>query len=251
MRKKMVIGNWKMHGNLHNISELLQEILTNFPQQSQCECVVLPPSIYVAHTQKLLQNSRIDYGVQNIYPQDEGAYTGEISGIMAKEFGCKYVLIGHSERRNLFGENDNLIAQKFNYTKNHHMTPILCIGETLKERESGLTEEVLSKQLSAIFKQSAALEDYIANSIIAYEPVWAIGTGKTATPQQIQETHHYIRNYIANHYAVNSNSLTILYGGSVNERNAQEIFAIDNVDGGLIGGAALDSNKFLQIIAAF
>lgn len=242
MRNKIVIGNWKMHGDLPSVTNLIQEIISNLPENLTCKCAVIPPSIFIPQVAGLIENSQLELGAQNIYPEDKGAYTGEISAPMLKEYNCKYVLIGHSERRHILGENDNFIAHKFHYTKASGLTPVLCIGETLEEREDGLTEEVIARQLLAITANADA--SAFNDCIIAYEPVWAIGTGKTATPEQAQEAHSFIRSFI------NLATTPILYGGSVNENNAATIFKAQNVDGGLVGGAALHAIKFTEIIAA-
>ena len=242
MRNKIVMGNWKMHGDLQTVSDLIQGITSNLPENLTCQCAVIPPSIFIPQAAELLKNSQIQLGAQNIYPADKGAYTGEISAPMLKEYNCNYVLVGHSERRHILGESDKFVAQKFQHAKANGLTPVLCIGETLEEREDGLTEEVIARQLLAITADSAT--SAFNGCIIAYEPVWAIGTGKTATPEQAQEVHSFIRGFI------NSKSTPILYGGSVNDSNAQTLFSAQDVDGGLVGGAALDAVKFSKIIAA-
>lgn len=245
MINKFVIGNWKMHGNMQTITQLTKQIANGVNNSAPCNCVLLPPFIFIPEVQKLIEDLPIILGAQNLYPEDNGAFTGEISGTMLKDFGCKYVLIGHSERRHILKESNNFIARKFHYAKNLQLIPILCVGETLEEREKGLTLEVISNQLQIIadnHQDSIKINSYIFdNCIIAYEPVWAIGTGKTATSEQAAEVHLFIREFIDNH------STPIIYGGSVNAHNAEELFSKDNINGGLIGGASLDYTKFLQI----
>lgn len=240
MINKFVIGNWKMHGNSTTIANLIDGIINNLPKDLACKCVVLPPFIFIPQVNELIKNSKLELGAQNIYPQDNGAFTGEISGTMLKEFACKYVLVGHSERRHILNETDKLITAKFHYAKEAQLTPILCVGETLDEREKGLTLEVITEQLLSVTENANA--NVFENCIIAYEPVWAIGTGKTATPEQAEEIHLFIRKLIHNQ------TTPILYGGSVNENNAEALFSKPNINGGLIGGASLDHEKFLQIL---
>ena len=240
MRKKMVIGNWKMHGNLDSIVTLITKIKTVLPTDLNCECVVLPPTIFIPKVAELCQESNLEVGAQNFYPEEQGAFTGEISAQMLSEYNCKYVLIGHSERRHILNESDDFVARKYHFAQKFGLIPILCVGETLEERDDGLTEEVIARQLLAITTNhpQATFND----CVIAYEPVWAIGTGKTATPQQAQEVHSFIRNFIA------STNTPILYGGSVNDGNAVSLFNNQDVDGGLVGGASLDADKFSRII---
>lgn len=240
MNNKFVIGNWKMHGDMSSIIDLVQNINNNLPKNLSCTCVVLPPAIFIPKVAELTQNTSLNVGAQNLYPSDSGAFTGEISGKMLLNFSCKYVLVGHSERRHLLNESDKFIAEKFHYAKQVKLVPIFCVGETLSERENGLTTSVITRQLQAL--QDNLDKDVFNDCIIAYEPVWAIGTGKTASPDQAQEIHYFIRKLIKN------DKIPILYGGSVNENNASELFAKPDIDGGLIGGASLDYIKFLKII---
>lgn len=242
MINKFVIGNWKMHGNFATVANLMHGIINNLPDNLSCNCVVLPPFIFIPQVYELIKNSKLELGAQNLYPKDNGAFTGEISGTMLNEFACKYVLVGHSERRQILQETDKLIAAKFHYAKESQLTPILCVGETLEEREKGLTLEVITTQLLSI-TENATTTNVFDNCIIAYEPVWAIGTGQTATPEQAEEIHLFIRKFI------NNQTTPILYGGSVNENNAKELFSKPNINGGLIGGASLDYLKFLKIVS--
>lgn len=242
MKQQMVMGNWKMNGCLGSIDALLGEVRSHLSASQQTQCVVFPPSIYIPKVQTLLSNSAIRWGAQNVYPADSGAFTGELSGPMLQDFQCCYVLVGHSERRHVFGEDENFVAKKFHHTKVHDMIPVLCVGETLAEREQGLTEAVISRQLAAVIHEQ---NDVFNRAVIAYEPVWAIGTGQTATAEQAQEVHAFIRGMIMAHA---SEHVTILYGGSVNETNARELFSMPDVDGGLVGGASLNARQFVEVV---
>ncbi len=244
MRKKLVMGNRKMNGQRHVVSELLRDLLALLPAQTKAECVVLPPSIYIPMVNDQLTGSQVGWGAQNVYPQDAGAYTGELSAPMLKDYGCRYVLVGHSERRRLFHEDEKFVAEKFHHVKDHDMIPVLCVGETLSEREQGLTEQVLKQQLLAV---THAGNRFFENCVVAYEPVWAIGTGKTATPEQVQAVHEFIRSLVAGFDQGSAQTLPVLYGGSVNEHNARALFAMPDVDGGLIGGASLNARSFIDI----
>lgn len=246
MRKKLVAGNWKMHGNRGQITVLLEQLLTLTQKMQPCaECVVMPPAIYLPLVQHYLQQSLITWGAQNVYPQASGAFTGELSAPMLLDYACRYVLVGHSERRRLFAEDEKFVANKFHHVKEHGMIPVLCVGETLQERERELTQEVLASQLLAVTGKDKRC---FRNAIIAYEPVWAIGTGQTATPEQAQEAHQAIRTLVADFNAQDAKDLTIVYGGSVNEKNAASLFAMPDVDGGLVGGASLNAQQFVDIL---
>lgn len=245
MRKKLVMGNWKMNGNRQQVTALLQDLITLLPTQASADCVVLPPAIYLPHVSNALKNSVIQWGAQNVYPKDNGAYTGEISAPMLHDYNCRYVLVGHSERRHLFQEDEKFVAEKFHHVKDHGMIPVLCVGETLTAREKGLTEQVLTEQLLAITTTGS---NFFENCIVAYEPVWAIGTGQTATPEQVQNVHIFIREFVAKFNRNHAQALSILYGGSVNETNAHALFAMPDVDGGLIGGASLHARQFVEIV---
>lgn len=245
MRQKVVAGNWKMNGSIKSIRTLAQGILQKLPNSLTIKCLVFPPAIYLPLIKDLLQETSLQWGSQNVYPKDSGAFTGELSCPMLRDFGCRYVLVGHSERRHLFGENENIIQEKFHKVKEHDMIPILCVGETLKEREMGLTDQVLTQQLSHFLsKNPRAFE----NALIAYEPVWAIGTGCSASADQVQTAHKTIRGILASGNAMVAEHTPILYGGSLNEHNAAQLLALADVDGGLIGGASLDAQKFVEII---
>jgi triosephosphate isomerase len=245
MRKRIVAGNWKMNGSVDSIATLLNELKQSLQNEYSAECVVLPPAIYLPLVSQCLVSSNIFWGGQNVYPKEAGAFTGEVSAPMLNDYGCRYVLVGHSERRTLFHEDEKFVADKFHHVKEHDMIPILCVGETLSQREQGLTETVLVSQLRAVADKG---RDAFTRCVIAYEPVWAIGTGKTAQPEQVQQVHEVIRSIIADCSDVDAQSLSILYGGSVNEKNAQALFAMPDVDGGLIGGASLNAQQFAEIV---
>ena len=245
MRQTIVMGNWKMNGRLDQIKRLLQDLITYLPEHIDTQCVVFPPTIYLPLAQAILAKSAVNWGAQNVYPQDAGAYTGELSAGMLSDFGCRYVLVGHSERRHLFNEDEKFVAEKFHHVKDHDMIPVLCIGETLDERERGLTEQVLTRQVSAVTGVGC---DFFKRCVVAYEPVWAIGTGQTATPEQAQSVHVFIRSLVAEFDKNDANQLPILYGGSVNEKNALSLFAMPDVDGGLVGGASLNAQQFVEIV---
>lgn len=250
MRRKLVAGNWKMNGSRDSIKELLDGIKAgmNEVDSGKCEVAVCAPAIYLPYVTKLVDGSDLMVGSQNICDEDSGAYTGEIAGSMLKEAGCKYAIVGHSERRNIYGETDELVAKRFAAARRNGLVPILCIGELLEEREAGKTEEVCARQIDAVL----ALEgiEALADAVIAYEPVWAIGTGKTATPDQAQEVHAAIRAKLAGLNAEIANNIVIQYGGSMNAGNAAELLAMPDIDGGLIGGASLKAPDFLAICKA-
>ena len=251
MRNTLVAGNWKLNGSKASITELLKGILDGMSDgsvKSQTDVAVCAPYIYIPHVQELLQGTNLAYGSESISEHDSGAYTGEISGLMLNDFDCKYAIVGHSERRTLFAEKDADTANKFAAARKHGIKPILCIGELLEEREQGVTESVVARQLDAVIDLEGV--EALADAVIAYEPVWAIGTGMTASPQQAQDVHAFIRGKIA---ALNSSvaeKVQIIYGGSVNGGNADELFAMPDIDGGLIGGAALKAEDFLAICRA-
>lgn len=248
MRQKLVAGNWKLNGSKASIETLVGGILAGLAGMDNVGVAVCAPYVYIPMTQGLLAGSKVGLGSQDIADQDSGAFTGEVSGPMLKEFGCEYAIVGHSERRALYGEKDGDTARKFAAARKHGLKPILCVGETLEEREGGITEQVVARQLDAVI----ALEgvDALLDGVIAYEPVWAIGTGKTASPQQAQDVHAFIRNKLAALSANVAEKVQILYGGSVKGANAAELFAMPDIDGGLIGGASLDANEFLAICKA-
>jgi|SRR5688572_8222349 triosephosphate isomerase len=233
-RGRLVAGNWKMHGSRASVEALLDSLLQGLPKDAKVGCAVCAPFPYLALVAERLRGSPIAWGAQNVSEHAQGAYTGEVSAAMLAEFGCRYVLVGHSERRQLYGESDAQAAAKFAAVKKAGMTPILCVGETLEERDAGQTEAVVARQLGAVeFK----------DAVLAYEPVWAIGTGRNATPEQAQAVHAFLRRKV-------TSDTPILYGGSVKPQNAAAIFAMPDVDGGLIGGASLVAKDFLAIVEA-
>jgi triosephosphate isomerase (TIM) len=245
MRQKFVAGNWKMNGSKTLVDELVQGIVNYVSVGTNSHCILFPPALYINQVAHLIAgNDEISLGIQNSYPSDSGAYTGEITALMAKEFGCQYVLVGHSERRALFNESDEFIAKKFHHAKENGMIPVLCVGETEKQRGQGLTQEVIARQLRAVLEYGM-----FDGAIVAYEPVWAIGTGITATPGQAQQVHEFIRALIAEHNQKVAQNLSILYGGSVNESNASALFAMPDIDGGLVGGACLKTESFVEIVS--
>lgn len=246
MRPKLVAGNWKMNGKKQQIIELTDQIKANTQlDRMNSKVVLMPPALYIPLVSELIIDSKLSLGAQNVFPKDAGAYTGELSAPMLKDFNCSYVLVGHSERRQYFHEDEKFVAEKFHHVKEHGMIPVLCVGETLFERENGLTEQIISKQLLAVCEKN---NDCFRDCVIAYEPVWAIGTGKTAMPEQAQAVHNFIRNLIANINSNDAEQLSLLYGGSVNENNAKALFSMPDIDGGLVGGASLNAQQFVEIV---
>ena len=247
-RRPLVAGNWKMHGTQAEAAALVQGIRQGLTTVKAAEVSVCPPSILIPPVAALLKGSAVAWGGQNLSVHKSGAYTGEISGAMLKDYGCTYVIVGHSERRALYGEGDKLVAEKFGAAQAAGLIPILCIGETLAEREANQTETVVARQLDAVIQMHGIAT--LKNSVIAYEPVWAIGTGKTASPQQAQDVHAFIRGRLATHDKAVADEVRILYGGSVKGANAKELFGQADIDGGLIGGASLQAEEFLTICRA-
>jgi triosephosphate isomerase len=246
MRSKVVVGNWKLNGSLASNEKLLAALLRETPKSGAAACAVCVPFPYLAQAQGALKGSAIAWGAQDCSRYDQGAYTGDVSGKMIAEFGSRYAIVGHSERRTLFGDTDAIVVEKFAAARRAGLTPIFCVGETLAEREAGKTQEVLARQIDALLAKSGAAD--LDGAVVAYEPVWAIGTGKTATKQQAEEAHVFIRGRIAAKEQPNiAAQLPILYGGSVKAANAAELFAMPNVDGGLVGGASLVSEEFVAI----
>lgn len=245
MRRKLVAGNWKMHGSLAGNRALLQTLVPALGKDSGVDAAVCVPFPYLAQTQELLDGTAIGWGAQNVSEHAQGAYTGEVSAAMLNEFGCRYAIVGHSERRSLYGESNETVAAKFGAAAKAGLTPVLCLGETLEQREQGVTEQIIAAQLDAVTR-AVGLPAF-ASAVIAYEPVWAIGTGRTASPEQAQEVHAFIRGRIAGSDAALAQRLRILYGGSVKPQNAAELFDMADIDGGLIGGASLVANDFLAI----
>jgi len=246
MRRPLVAGNWKMHGSRDSADALVGAIAAALP--SSAEVAVLPPFPYIERLAAAYAGRGIAFGAQDLSVHAGGAYTGEVSAAMLKDVGCTHVLAGHSERRQYHGESDALVAAKFVAAQSAGLVPILCVGETLAEREAGRTEAVVGRQLAAVLDVAGI--DAFARAVVAYEPVWAIGTGRTASPQQAQDVHAFMRGIFRERDATIANSLRLLYGGSVKPANAAELFGQADVDGGLIGGASLVAEDFLAICAA-
>jgi triosephosphate isomerase (TIM) len=248
MRQQLVAGNWKMYGELATNSQLLQDVLVGLANIKKVEVVVFVPFPYLAQAQSILAGTSLAWGAQTISENAQGAYTGEVGVAMLKDFSCSYVLVGHSERRAIFGESDKAVADKFARALAGGLRPVLCVGETLDQRESGQTTEVIASQIDAVIQKTGV--SAFANAIVAYEPVWAIGTGRTASPEQAQDVHAAIRSQFARNDAQIAEGLRILYGGSVKPQNAVELFSMPDIDGGLIGGASLVADDFLAICRA-
>ncbi len=245
MKNKLIAGNWKMNGGLEANDALVRAVVAGL-RDAACEAAVCVPAPYLAQVQMLRQGSRLELGAQDVSAHAQGAYTGEVSATMLREFGVRYAIVGHSERRQYHGETDALVADKAKAALAHGITPIVCVGETLAERDAGQTEDVVKRQLAAVIHVNGHC---ISEIVVAYEPVWAIGTGKTATPEQAQQVHALLRKQLAAATA-QADRIHILYGGSMNAANAASLLAQPDIDGGLIGGASLKAPDFLQIIAA-
>jgi triosephosphate isomerase len=248
MRRPLVAGNWKLNGSLASIEQLMTAILARSGRISRAEVAVCPPFVYLPAVQAITKGSTIVLGAQDVSDRDSGAYTGEVAATMLREFNVRYCIVGHSERRHVYGESDALTARKFAAARRVGLSPILCVGELLEERERGTTETVVARQLDAVIELEGIAA--FADAIVAYEPVWAIGTGKTATPSQAQAVHGFIRQRLAARDAATSDKVRILYGGSVKADNASELFSQPDIDGGLIGGASLKADEFLAICGA-
>jgi len=248
MRKPFVAGNWKMNGSRASIKTLVSGILDGMGRVNNVEVVVCPPFVYISEVAQLLEGRNVALGSQDVAREESGAHTGKISVSMLTDVGCKYAIIGHSERRPYYLDRDEVVAEKFIAAQKGGVTPILCVGELLEEREAGQTEAVVEEQLQGVVARTGikALE----KAVIAYEPVWAIGTGKTASPAQAQEVHAFIRNWVRKKDASVADKVRILYGGSVNAANAKELFSQTDIDGGLIGGASLVADEFVNICVA-
>ncbi|NML46435.1 triose-phosphate isomerase [Ramlibacter sp. G-1-2-2] len=244
-KKKLIAGNWKMNGNLEANDALVRAVAAGM-KEAACDVAVCVPAPFLAQVQMLRHGSKLDLGAQDVSQHASGAYTGETSAAMLREFGVRYAIVGHSERRQYHGETDALVAEKARTALAHGITPIVCIGETLAEREAGKTEEVVKRQLAAVIHVNGHC---ISEIVVAYEPVWAIGTGRTATPEQAQQVHALLRKQLAA-ATEHAGRVQILYGGSMNAANAASLLAQADIDGGLIGGASLKAPDFLQIIAA-
>lgn len=244
-RRQLVVGNWKMNGSQQQNAELLAKIVGGWQGgEHRAEVVVCPPYPYLDHTFKSLSGSSILLGAQNVSEYEKGAYTGEVSAQMLAEMHCKFVIIGHNERRRMQGETDEQIAQKFMVLQNAGLIPILCVGESLEQRESSHHLEVIGAQLQSVFAHTGKAA--FLKAVIAYEPIWAVGTGKTASPEQAEEVHHFIRGQLGEF----AEFVRILYGGSVKAHNAEYLFALPDIDGALLGGASLNADEFLSICTA-
>ncbi len=248
MRRKVIAGNWKMNNNLSESQNLITKLISGLSgEKLNCEVIICPPFTSLSEASSLIKNTVIKLGAQNMYFEENGAFTGEVSASMLKSVGCEFVILGHSERRTIFGEPDQLINKKIKKALQSGLKPIFCVGETLDERESGITEQVVKRQVTEGLKEISAND--MDKIIIAYEPVWAIGTGKTATPQQAEEVHLFIRNLVKDLYSVSiAENLVIQYGGSVKADNAAELLSQKDIDGALVGGACLKADSFISII---
>lgn len=245
MRRILVAGNWKMHGSRAMVQSLLQALLDQSDPDDAVEMAVFPPFPYLAQARDMLQGSAIAWGGQTLNPEARGAHTGEVSASMLLDHGCRFVLVGHSERRSLYHESDQEVAKRFKAAGEAGLQPVLCVGETLAERERGETEQVVARQIDAVLDHCGI--GAFASAILAYEPVWAIGTGKTASPEEAQAVHAFIRDKLITQDGRIGGQLRILYGGSVNGSNAADLFAREDIDGGLVGGASLKAEDFLAI----
>jgi triosephosphate isomerase len=248
MRRPMVAGNWKMHGSQATNQALLAELESYVRPEWPIDIAVFPPYVYLADAVRALEDGRIQVGAQDVCSEAGGAFTGQVGASMLKDVGCSYVIVGHSERRRWYHEDDALVARKFAAALAGGLKPVLCVGETLEEREAKQTESVVSRQVDAVIAMHGV--GGFADAVLAYEPVWAIGTGRTASPEQAQQVHEFLRSRIGAHDAKMAGRLRILYGGSVKAGNAAELFAMPDVDGGLVGGASLSADEFRQICAA-
>lgn len=249
MRRKLVVGNWKMHGTKKSVSDLLSGLKSGFCGGGCVADVAICPSyVFFSQVEKALEGTKIQWGSQDLSNKASGAYTGEISAQMIVESGCRFAIVGHSERRALFGETDRLVIEKFVAAQSVGLIPIFCIGETIEQREAGETLALIEGQVQALIDEVGVVA--LSKAVVAYEPVWAIGTGKTATPAQAQEIHRHIRQVVAKAGVVIARDLQILYGGSVNAANAGDLFAMEDIDGALVGGASLSSTDFAVICEA-
>jgi triosephosphate isomerase len=245
MRRSFIGGNWKMNGTAISAVRLVSSIFEKLDGFSAADVVVFPSYVHIPMVAHLLKESNVNYGAQNVSEFSNGAKTGEISAEMLTDMACQYVLLGHSERRNIQNETDSQVAKKFSISISNKLIPILCVGETLEERQTNKTKDVILRQINTVIKEVGI--DAFRDAVIAYEPVWAIGTGMTATPDQAQEIHAFIRSTLADINSVIANQLRIIYGGSANADNAKLLFSMPDIDGGLIGGASLDAEAFSKI----
>ena len=248
-RKALIAGNWKMNGSLGESKKLVSALRAGLGSAKGAEMLLAPPYVYIPAVKEWLAGSPILLGAQDVADKvGSGAFTGEVSGAMLADLGCGFAIVGHSERRALYGETDEIVAAKFRAAQAAKLVPILCVGETLAERDSGATEQTVSRQLEAVLDTAGAAA--FGRAVVAYEPVWAIGTGRTATPEQAQDVHAFLRALVAARDATIAAGLRILYGGSVKGANARALFGMDDIDGGLVGGASLVAAEFLEIFRA-
>lgn len=249
MRRSLVVGNWKMHGSTASVAGLVEGIKAGAGElPASVDVAVCPPAVFISQTAELLTDTAVNWGAQTLCEFEQGAYTGEVSADMLRDLGCRYVIIGHSERRSLFHESDSQIAAKLQAALQQQLTPILCVGESLQQREAGEALSWIESQLKAIVDEVGIAA--FGQSVVAYEPIWAIGTGKTASPEQAQEVHGHIRQVMSGFDQQVAEGLRILYGGSVKPSNAAELFANQDIDGALVGGASLKAEDFLAIVKA-
>ena len=249
MRKKAIAGNWKMNKDINESQELISGIINGLGNDDKCDVIVCPPFTSLHEVHSLIKNTRVKLGAQNMYFKDDGAYTGEISAAMVKSVGCEFVILGHSERRTIFGETDEMINKKIHKAIDCGLKVIFCIGESLAQREEGITNNIVRDQVVKGLRNISS--DDLKSIIIAYEPVWAIGTGKTATTQQAQDVHSFVRNLIKEIYSKEAaDKMIIQYGGSVKPDNASALLSQNDIDGALVGGACLNADSFLSLIAS-
>lgn len=246
MRRPLIAGNWKMHGTRASVDALVNAVAPALNAMKDVDMAVFPSFVFLEQVAKLLADSTLALGAQNVCAEPDGAFTGEVSAAMLVDVGCRYVLVGHSERRLLYGEEDATVAKKFLLAQKTGLIPVLCVGETQQQREEGLTQDVVARQLQAVMDLAEGVT-LLRNAVVAYEPVWAIGTGLTATPEQAQEVHALIRSRVAKQDPEIAEALRIVYGGSVKAANARQLFAMADVDGGLVGGASLSAQEFIDI----
>jgi len=246
MKRFLIVGNWKMNGQSAVNADLLGALLRPSPPRDRVDMAVCVPAPYLAQAQQMCQSSDLAWGAQDVSAHEQGAYTGEVSAAMLQDFKARYVLVGHSERRQYHGESSSVVATKAQRALAKGITPIVCVGETLQEREAGHTEDVVKRQLAAVIQQ---VGHCVSEMVVAYEPVWAIGTGRTASPEQAQAVHALLRAQL-NAATANAQSIHLLYGGSMNASNAASLLAQADIDGGLVGGASLKPDDFLAIVAA-
>jgi triosephosphate isomerase len=248
MRKYLIAGNWKMHGSRELNASLVHVLVDGVEVSEKASMLLCPPNVYLSEIGRHLNGTGILLGGQNCSTESTGAYTGETSADMLKDVGCQYVIVGHSERRAMYGETDAIVARKFLAVQKAGLIPILCVGETLEEREQGVTSDVIRRQLTTVIDLVGVAA--FASAVVAYEPVWAIGTGKTASPEQAQEVHEFMRGLIGERDATIADSIQLLYGGSMKASNAAQLLGMPDVDGGLVGGASLQADEFIKIFEA-